>query len=61
MPSKTWNMNIQDVILPVYAAYVESKVPNLFQWHAFHQFLGILIVKPGSKSFVAIAQQIIHK
>ena len=51
-------MNVQDVILPIYAPYIKSKVFHLLKEHVFHQFLGIAIVKPGSKSYVTMAQQI---
>lgn len=39
-------MDVRNVVLPIYAPYIESKVALLFSGHAFQQFLGIAIVKP---------------
>jgi len=49
MLSYTWNVNAFDVMLPIYAFYIEIEPLSLFNGHVFNQSLRICNIEPDDK------------
>ena len=52
MLSYTWNVNAFDVMLPIYAFYIEIEPLPLFNGHVFNQSLRICNIEPDDKPYI---------